>query len=378
MFGVYIHIPFCIRRCPFCDFTLVTDAPENLVESYVKALCLEIEQSKNKTTLTSAYLGGGTPSILPVHLLSDIFASLKKTFSFSSNIEITLETNPEDVSRERAEAWKKLGVNRISLGVQSMDDVELNRLGRNHNAKQVAQAFENLRDAGIENISVDLMFGLENQSQASWKNSLQKILDLKPKHVSTYNLTIEKNTKYEKELLDGTLVLPDDENQAEMLLDEKKILEEHGFDPYEISNAALPGFESKHNMLYWTGKPYLGFGVAAHSFQIDGNIFRRYWNTKNIPTYIKNVTAGKTTIEEHEELTDQVHLFERLMTGLRLKKGMDLKKLEKDGLVLPEMLQKHLQKLVQDGLILQKGSVIQIPTEKIPVTNEILLRLFSN
>ena len=328
--------------------------------------------------MTSIYFGGGTPSILPIELISRIFASLQKAFTFAPNIEITLETNPEDVSKERADVWKNLGVNRISLGVQSMDDAELQRLGRNHNAKQVVQAFALLREAGIDNISVDLMFGLENQSQESWKNSLQKVLDLKPKHISTYNLTIEKNTKYEKELLDGKLKLPDDEIQAEMLLDEKKILEEHGFDPYEISNAALPGFESRHNMLYWTGKPYLGLGVAAHSFQIEGQIFRRYWNTKNIPTYIKNTLANKTTIEEHEELTKKVHLFERLMTGLRLKKGMDLKKLEKEGLVLPEMLQKHLQKLIQDGMILQKGPVIQIPTEKIPVTNEILLRLFSN
>ncbi len=378
MFGIYIHIPFCIRRCPFCDFTLVTDAPGKLVDSYINALCLEIEQSKSPTPLTSIYFGGGTPSILSIDHLGTIFGALKKNFKWESNIEITLETNPEDVSSERVRAWKTLGINRLSLGVQSMDDVQLKRLGRNHLEKNVIDAFDVFQKENFLNISVDLMFGLENQTLGSWKSTLSKIIALKPKHISTYNLTIEKNTKYDQELTKGTLTVPSDDLQAQMLVEEKNILHQNGFDPYEISNAAIPGFESKHNMLYWTGKPYLGLGVSAHSFQNENKTYRRYWNTKNIPTYIRNIESRKSTIESEETLDAHTHLTERVMTGLRLKTGMDLAFLEKEGLSMPDVMKKNLQSLVQDGFLHQTQSTISIPTVHIPITNEILLRLFEN
>jgi len=376
MFGIYFHIPFCIRRCPFCDFTLVTDAKEDLKNQYVQALCKEIELNRSQTPITSIYFGGGTPSILSLPHLGILFDALKKNFTWESNIEITFETNPEDITTEKAAAWKNLGINRISLGVQSMDDAQLTRLGRNHTESQVLSAFQTLRNAGINNISVDLMFGLENQSLDSWKQTLNKILHLTPRHISTYNLTIEKNTKYEKEFISKQLIVPSDEIQAQMLLEKKQILEEHGFDPYEISNAAQPGFESKHNMLYWTGKPYLGFGVSAHSFQNTAGKLKRYWNTKNIPTYIKNINSGKSVVEESEELDNHTHLQERLMTGLRLKKGIDLKKLEADGFSLPEKMSTQLMFLIQNKMIVKNGNIIQIPIAHIPITNTILLKLF--
>lgn len=378
MFGVYVHIPFCIRRCPFCDFTLVTDAPEKLIDSYVTALCQEIEQSKSSTPLTSIYFGGGTPSILSIDHLSSVFCSLKKKFIWNPDIEITLETNPEDVSRKLVQEWKRLGINRLSLGVQSMDDAQLKRLGRNHLEKDVVDAFGIFQKENFQNISVDLMFGLEDQTLESWKITLNKVIALKPKHISTYNLTIEKNTKYDQELAKGILTVPSDELQSQMLVEEKNILQLNGFDPYEISNAAIPGFESRHNMLYWTGKPYLGFGVAAHSFQNENKIYRRFWNTKNIPTYIRNIESKKNTIESEEILDAYTHLTERLMTGLRLKTGMNFDLLEKEDLSLPDIMKKNLQSLVQDGFIHQTGSIISIPAVHIPITNEILLRLFSN
>ncbi|MEZ4845677.1 MAG: radical SAM family heme chaperone HemW [Bdellovibrionota bacterium] len=376
MLGIYIHIPFCIRRCPFCDFTLVTDAPTPLIDSYVRALCKEIESKKNPTPITSIYLGGGTPSILSIEHLQSIFETLKNHFDTPPDIEITMETNPEDVTIDRAHAWRRLDVNRISLGVQTMNDGELARLGRNHTQQQVIDAVQILRECGFDNISVDLMFGLENQTLESWKSSLQKIIGLKPQHISTYNLTIEKNTKYDQEFSTGKLRLPSDEIQSQMLIEEKSILESAGFDPYEISNSAIPGFESRHNMLYWTGKPYLGFGVSAHSFENVGDIYKRYSNTKNIPLYIKNIEGGKATIDMEEILPPYTHLTERLMTGLRLKKGIDLCKLENEGLKIPDRMKKQLQGLVEQKMILQNGNIIRIPTEKIPITNEILLKLF--
>jgi oxygen-independent coproporphyrinogen-3 oxidase len=378
MFGIYIHIPFCIRRCPFCDFTLVTGAPEKLIDSYVHALCMEIEKSKTSHSLTSIYLGGGTPSILSIRNLGTIFTALKKNFDQNSDIEITLETNPEDVTSERVQQWKELGINRLSLGVQSMDDEQLKRLGRNHNEHQVFEAFKIFKSENFQNISADLMFGLENQTLDSWKLTLNKIIALKPLHISTYNLMIEKNTSYDKEFSKGSLTVPSDELQADMLVAEKNILEKNGFDPYEISNAAIPGFESRHNMLYWTGKSYLGFGVSAHSFQNENKTYRRFWNTKNIPIYIKNIDAQKSVIESEEVLDPPTHLTERLMTGLRLKTGIDLDVLKKEGLSMSDAMKKNLHSLVQDGFLHQTQSIISIPTKHIPITNEILLRLFSN
>lgn len=376
MFGIYIHIPFCIRRCPFCDFTLVTDAKEKLIDSYVAALCSEIEQSKSETPLTSIYFGGGTPSILPMNDLSKILETVHKTFSIEPDAEVTLETNPEDVTQERVATWKRLGINRVSLGVQSMEDRQLRRLGRNHLVADVEKAFQIFNDAQFENISVDLIFGLENQDLLSWENTLHKLIRLKPKHISTYNLTIEKNTAYDKEYKRKLLELPPDEEQAMMLIRSKEILFEHGFDPYEISNAAIPGFESRHNMLYWTGQSYLGFGVSAHSFQNQNKMYRRFWNTKNIPLYIKNLGTKKNPIDSEETLDAYTHLTERLMTGLRLKNGVDLEKLKEEGLILPPLMGNQIQSLLKDGLLIQTGSIISIPANKIPIANEILLRLF--
>ena len=384
MFGIYIHIPFCHQRCPFCDFTLTTNAPSKLMDDYIGAVCKEIEQKASSTTLTSIYLGGGTPSILSISHLNFLLDALKKNFDWGNDLEITLEANPEDISVPRAQSWKQLGINRISLGVQSMDNQQLKRLGRNHNENQVFEAFQLLREAKFHNISVDLMFGLENQTLQSWKNSLLKTIQLQPTHISTYNLTIEKNTKYNQEFLAGTLSLPSDDLQSEMMMEKNLILEKYSFVPYEISNASIAQFESRHNMLYWTGKPYLGFGVSAHSFEKmsrDANNpcafdkYHRYWNTKNIPTYIQKIESGKSAIDSEEILDHHTHLTERLMTGLRLKNGVDLKNLESEGLVLPEKMKTQLSHLVENGFLMRENSMISIPTQHTPITNEILLRL---
>jgi oxygen-independent coproporphyrinogen-3 oxidase len=376
MLGLYIHVPFCIRRCPFCDFTLVTDAPDTLVDHYIQALCKEISSRTTPERVSSIYFGGGTPSILSTDHLAAIFHTLRKNFTLDENVEITLETNPEDITIERGMFWRGIGINRISLGVQSMNDQELKRLGRNHLEQNVMDGFDILKSLNFNNISVDLMFGLEDQSLDSWQTTLEKVIDMEPQHISTYNLTIEKNTKFDQEFASGELTLPSDELQAQMLIDEKMILSRSGFHPYEISNAAVLGFESRHNMLYWTGKPYLGFGVSAHSFEKTDAGYRRYWNTKNIPLYVKNLENGRTAIESEEILDSYTHLTERLMTGLRLKQGVDLAQLEKEVQPLPAKMKAQLQILVDQNMLQRHGYIIQIPVDKIPITNEILLRLF--
>ncbi|MCC7460001.1 MAG: coproporphyrinogen III oxidase family protein, partial [Proteobacteria bacterium] len=208
MLGLYIHVPFCIRRCPFCDFTLVTDAPDTLVDHYIQALCKEISSRTTPERVSSIYFGGGTPSILSTDHLAAIFHTLRKNFTLDENVEITLETNPEDITIERGMFWRGIGINRISLGVQSMNDQELKRLGRNHLEQNVMDGFDILKSLNFNNISVDLMSGLEDQSLDSWQTTLEKVIDMEPQHISTYNLTIEKNTKFDQEFASGELTLP--------------------------------------------------------------------------------------------------------------------------------------------------------------------------
>jgi oxygen-independent coproporphyrinogen-3 oxidase len=381
MFGIYIHIPFCLQRCPFCDFTLVTGVNQNFVETYVNTLCQEIELVDVSQwpfeQLTSIFFGGGTPSYISEKQIAQIILALQKKFSISYGTEITLETNPEDVDDNRARNWKSIGVNRISLGAQSMIDIELHRLGRNHTRRHIVQAFQVLRKTGFQNISMDLMFGSQHQTLTSWKRNLEEVFTLGPEHISTYNLTIEKNTAFEKELAEGRLRLPSDEIQSSMLITGKDLLERHGYDPYEISNACKKGFESKHNMLYWTGKPYLGLGVSAHSFLPKNGNFKRWWNTKNIPQYSKDIQNKKLPIQEEENLSRETHLQERFLTGLRLKKGLNLTELQNEGFVMNDKIEKQIQILIGESWLTKTSDTLQIPTQHIPLTQEILLRLFS-
>ncbi len=380
MFGIYIHIPFCSHRCPFCDFTLVAGAQQPLIDDYVSALCKEVELVDPKewpNILISIYFGGGTPSLISTQQLEKIFTSVQSRFAINDQTEITMEVNPEDVNETKSFEWKSIGINRISLGVQSMDDQELKRLGRHHTYKQVVEAFEILKKNSLSNISVDLMFGLENQSLNGWMQTLQKTFDLSPKHISTYNLTIEKNTAYEKELEQKKLQLPSDDLQADMMIATKEMLEKHGYNPYEISNASLPNFESRHNYLYWTGKPYLGLGVSSHSFLPHRNSYERWWNTKNIPQYIRSIEQKTLPIESRENLSMETHVEERLMTGLRLKEGIDLQQLAAEGLILSKSIIEQIQLLTSTQYLVQTGHRLSIPQEKMPITSEILLRLFS-
>ena len=380
MFGVYVHIPFCSSRCPFCDFTLVTGAKETLIDDYVNALCEEIRTTDTTQwpeTLTSIFFGGGTPSLLSTNQLEKILNAIRFTFAGSAETEITLETNPEDVVRKRAKEWKLIGFNRISLGVQSMNDEELKRLGRHHIKADVIRAMERLRDQKIENVSVDLLFGLEKQTIEKWKQTLDSIFLLSPEHISTYNLTIEKNTKYQQEWDSKHLKLPSDETQSEMMIRSKEWLEKNNYYTYEISNAARPGFESQHNLLYWTGKPYLGFGVSSHSFFHQDTRRRRWWNTKNIPQYIQAVKSGQPAIAEEEEISVDTHVMERVMTGLRLKHGISFDEFQRDQIPVSSKILEQFHRLTESGHLKKTGSFFSIPRNYIPLTSEILLRIFS-
>ena len=334
--GIYIHIPFCASRCIYCDFystTLRNKAPQ-----YVEALIREMDERKSflHTPVRTIYFGGGTPSQLgPTHITTLLHA-LSSRFDLSHVEEITLEANPEDfldgtwplpspsqpslAASSSPYAGGLEGVSRLSLGVQSLVDSELRLLHRRHNAAHVREAVHLLRNAGITNLSLDLMYGLPTQTLASWEYSIDEVLKLRPQHISAYNLSVEPGSRLHALVQKGELTPCDDETCLQMAALLRTKLNAAGFEQYEISNYALPGFHSRHNSSYWEPTPYLGLGPGAHSY--DGHN-RRSWNPPDITSYLKGIR-----VEESETLSDLDLYNERVMLGLRTARGIDLHDLE--------------------------------------------------
>lgn len=320
MAGIYLHIPFCKQACTYCDFhfsTLLKNKPE-----FVKALCKEIELRKDyleTNSIHSIYFGGGTPSILSQEELQSIFDTLKKYFTWDKQIEITLECNPDDLSKEKLKELKETGINRLSVGLQSFYDDELKWMNRAHTAKESETCIKAAQEAGFNNITIDLIYGSKFQTIESWKQTLQKAIDLNVQHISSYNLTVEKKTKLGIDVLKGKEKEVDDEKSAEQFLMMIEVLEKNGFIHYEISNFAKPGYIAVHNSNYWKGETYLGLGPSAHSF----NGKKRQWNVANNNTYIKALSEGETYFEL-ENLSPQNRYNEYVLTGLRTIWGCDI------------------------------------------------------
>lgn len=327
MAGVYVHIPFCESRCSYCDF-FSTLQLEQAGADYVKAVIAEALLRRGELrgeAVHTLYLGGGTPSQLPLPLLSRLVAGLGECFDLSGVEEFTVEANPDDVTREWCEGMASLGVNRVSMGVQSFEDGILRLIGRRHTAQQAVEAVGRLRAAGVSNISIDLIFGLPGQTLASWTESVQQALALQPQHISAYGLTYEEGTRLWHQRERGEVIEVPEEQCLEMYRILVSLLEGAGYEHYEISNFALPGYQSRHNSSYWNDTPYLGLGAAAHSY--DGEVRRS--NPANLQEYIDKVTAGKLAFEQ-EELTQMERYDERVMLGLRTARGVDADRLRHD------------------------------------------------
>ncbi len=327
MAGIYVHIPFCASRCSYCDFfsTLrLADVGADYVEAVVAEAGLRCGELRGEPVRT-LYLGGGTPSQLPGPLLERLVQGLGDTVDMSCLEEFTIEANPDDVTPEWCAALTRLGVNRVSMGVQSFEDPILRLIGRRHTAVQAVEAVARLREAGIGNISIDLIFGLPGQTVPSWTDTVRQAIALRPQHISAYGLTYEEGTRLWRQRQDGEVVEVPEEQCLEMysiLVDE---LQAAGYEHYEISNFALPGYHSRHNSSYWDDTPYLGVGAAAHSY--DGCI-RRY-NPHDLQRYIDAVMAGETACEQ-EELSQWERYDERVMLGLRTARGVDAERLRQD------------------------------------------------
>ena len=320
MAGIYIHIPFCKQRCNYCAFYSTT--LYNIREKYVDALCKEIVLRKEyagSAPIGTIYFGGGTPSTLTMEQLQKICGTIYSTHSVSPTAEVTIECNPDDLTPDFLAQLKQLPFNRISMGVQSFNDTQLKRLGRRHNAQKAREAVHNAREAGYNNISIDLIFALPGSTITEWEHDLDSAIALHPDHLSAYNLTYEEGTPLYRALERGDFAeLSEEENieQFQMLITKMK---EAGYRHYEISNFALPGCESCHNSSYWNDTPYIGCGAAAHSY----NGTSRQWNIADIQEYIKGMESGEHNFEI-EQLTEEERYNDTILTRLRTADGLPL------------------------------------------------------
>lgn len=314
--GIYIHIPFCVRKCNYCDFCSFASR-EDIMTDYTAELCRRIASYKDicsEYSVDTVYFGGGTPTLLPLSCFDRIFSMLQDTFNISSDCETTVECNPATADLSYLVGLRSLSANRLSIGLQSIHENELSLLGRIHSYNDFLKVFWDARSAGFDNISADLMYGIPEQTPKSFRESLSALADMRPEHISAYGLKIEEGTAFFKNK--DRLSLPNEDEEYQMYLDCSEILNFHGYEKYEISNFALTGRQSKHNLRYWRGLEYLGFGVAAHSF-FEGE---RFGNSRNIDGFIN----GNDITEERYSLTDKEKFNESIMLALRLKEGLSL------------------------------------------------------
>jgi len=314
---IYVHVPFCVRRCSYCDFSIAV-RKRIPVREYLEVL-LQEASTIAENELETIYFGGGTPSLLPPEAIARLLSELtspRRTPHAAR--EVTIEANPEDVTVESARGWKAAGINRVSLGGQSFDDTVLKWMHRSHDAARIGAAVHALRGAGIENISLDLIFALPEELQRDWERDLEMALALRPNHLSLYGLTVEPRTPLDRWISRGATHAPDDDRYAEEYLFAHRRLTADGFAFYEVSNAARDGFRSQHNSAYWSGKPYMGLGPAAHSF--DGTT--RRWNLRAWEAYRRAIAEGRSAVESEEVLTAEQRELERVYLALRTEEGL--------------------------------------------------------
>ena len=318
--GLYIHIPFCKVKCVYCDFYSITKQ-EDQIPLFTKCIINEIESYKNyngEWEFNTIFFGGGTPSILPARYLEQILKKLHDTFDTSNIKEITLEANPGEAPLEYLKDIRNLGVNRLSMGLQSFNDKILKQLGRLHKSQDCFKTFENARKAGFENINTDMIFNIPGLSSKNWKEDLNTIIKLNPEHISAYSLTVEPETKLFNLVKNKKILMPIEKIDIEQFLLTNDILTKHGYYQYEISNYSKEKMESMHNLHYWNLSPYLSFGPSAHSY----NLKERWWNVKSLEKYIKQVINNKSALEGKENLSRIDNFNEIILNGLRLKTGI--------------------------------------------------------
>ncbi|MBN1754569.1 radical SAM family heme chaperone HemW [bacterium] len=378
--ALYIHIPFCIRKCKYCAFYSVP-YQENLVSYYIRALSKEIEfyrKHLSESEIVSVYIGGGTPSLISPDSLEEIIVKIKKYTCLSPGIEFTIEVNPKTLSSESASRYRSLGINRCSVGIQSLNDNELKVLGRPHDAQEAMQCLNLLMASQWENISVDLIYGIPDQTLKSWGATLKLIGGYDIHHISTYCLSYEPGTALNKNKENNQLQPLSPELEEEMYFFMVDHIQDYGYEHYEISSfARTPEFYSRHNINYWLGNPYLGFGPAAVSTIDDKGRLTRHTNYSDLDKYIKQLERGQLPVQSMEILEQTEQINEYIMLHLRLIEGLSLAEFErKFSLSFQEYAGESLKYLLDDGFLEFKNNYIRIPSSKLFISNSIISELF--
>ncbi|NDW19103.1 radical SAM family heme chaperone HemW [Dysgonomonas sp. 216] len=369
MAGIYIHVPFCKTRCIYCDFYSQTNT--EIKSRYINAVCDELELRKmylNKEYIKTIYFGGGTPSQLTESDFRIIFETIYSNYKVDSNAEITIETNPDDLNFEYIKMLRGLPFNRLSLGIQSFDDDDLTFLNRRHSAEKAIRAIKDCQQAGFDNISIDLMYGLPEQTVELWTKNIEKAIELNVQHISAYHLIYEENTPIYNLLKKGDIKNVSEEVSNQLFTTLKTKLEDAGFIHYEISNFAKPDFESKHNSSYWKSVPYMGIGPSAHSY----NGKSRSWNIASIAEYIKGV-EGKQPVSEEEILDINSRYNDYILTRLRTVLGADAEEIRNlFGQKMLEYFLLNARKHIDNGYIIKEHNNLRIASVGLLISDGIM------
>ena len=363
---IYIHIPFCIRKCDYCDFLSGPSGPEEQAD-YVQALLREIQavEEGEGRSVSSIFIGGGTPSVLDERLLGDILREIRNRFKMEEDAEITIEVNPGTANIGKLQAYREMGINRLSIGLQSPEDRELKILGRIHNYGQFLETYQEARTVGFDNINIDLMSAIPDQTYEGWVKNLRTVAELEPEHISAYSLIVEEGTPFAARKLN----LPDEDTEYNMYEATAQILKEYGFEQYEISNYARKGRECRHNVGYWTRQDYLGFGLGASS--LYGK--ERFANTADMKKYLENSKNPEKIREKEPSLTREDEMAEFMFLGLRMTKGISKADFQRCfGCAIESVYGEVLEKYESMELLLEKDGRIFLSREGIHVSNSIM------
>ncbi len=363
---IYIHIPFCIRKCDYCDFLSGPSGPEEQAD-YVQALLREIQavEEGEGRSVSSIFIGGGTPSVLDERLLGDILREIRNRFKMEEDAEITIEVNPGTANIGKLQAYREMGINRLSIGLQSPEDRELKILGRIHNYGQFLETYQEARTVGFDNINIDLMSAIPDQTYEGWVKNLRTVAELEPEHISAYSLIVEEGTPFAARKLN----LPDEDTEYNMYEATAQILKEYGFEQYEISNYARKGRECRHNVGYWTRQDYLGFGLGASS--LYGK--ERFANTADMKKYLENSKNPEKIREKEPSLTREDEMAEFMFLGLRMTKGISKADFQRCfGCTIESVYGEVLEKYESMELLVEKDGRIFLSREGIHVSNSIM------
>ncbi|UCE65457.1 MAG: radical SAM family heme chaperone HemW [Candidatus Zixiibacteriota bacterium] len=373
--GIYLHFPFCESKCPYCDFysTLIDD---NVSTKFMDAVIAESNKEADSDfgsfIYDTIYFGGGTPSLMNPDEINRLLENLQANFNIEKNAEITIECNPSFLTEKKMKGYLKSGINRISLGVQSFNEANLKTLGRLHTPDEAVKTYRIMRDSGFKNVSIDLIYGIPHQTIAEWESDLKTAIELGPDHISAYNLVIESGTEFGRLYSQNRLNLPSDEEQLQMYDSLNEHLNNAGYRGYEISNFSLPGFECLHNLKYWTGKPYLGFGPSAVSF--DGKVRRK--NRADIESYLKSAEKNIEVPSETEIIDRESALRESIMSGLRLTAGVSLERLkDRFDYDLREDKRNTIDSLLTEGMITIEDGFLKLADKALFISDSVMVKL---